>query len=132
MKNAENIFHLAIPCADLSKAKHFYEKLGCEIAREYDNRITINFFGDQVVCQLDPSKIDQNPQMYPRHFGVNIKALEEYEEFLKKVKEEDLPFFKEPFIRFKDTPVEHRSFFLIDPSNNLLEFKYYKDSKMMY
>ena len=27
--------------------------------------------------------------------------------------------------RFTDTRLEHQSFFLKDPSNNLLEFKYY-------
>lgn len=43
-----------------------------------------------------------------------------------------LNFYSEPFIRFEDRPEEHRTFFLIDPSNNLLEFKYYKKQEMMY
>jgi extradiol dioxygenase family protein len=27
---------------------------------------------------------------------------------------------------------EHQTFFLVDPSNNLLEFKWYRDAHMMY
>ncbi|MEZ4820496.1 MAG: VOC family protein [Bdellovibrionota bacterium] len=65
-----SIFHLAIPCADLDKAQSFYEDgLGCRMARRYHDRITLDFFGDQVVCHLKPDGIDHKPQLYPRHFG---------------------------------------------------------------
>jgi len=128
----DKIFHLAIPCSDLKKAKEFYLDLGCQVAREHDDRININFFGDQVVCHYSPDKIDQKPQMYPRHFGVTIKNKTEYDIFLKHIIEKKLPFFQKPFTRFSGKEEEHQSFLLIDPSNNLLEFKYYKNIKMIY
>ncbi len=45
---------------------------------------------------------------------------------------EGLPFFLEPMVRFKGRQEEHVTFFLIDPANNLLEFKYYHDHSMVY
>lgn len=128
----KQIFHLAIPCADLSKAKEYYKNLGCEIAREHEDRINVNFFGHQLVCHYGPDEIDKNPKMYPRHFGMTLTDESQYSQFLEKVIAAKLPFFQKPFIRFAGKKEEHRSFLLIDPSNNLLEFKYYKNEEMIY
>ncbi len=133
MRNSENVFHLAIPTHDLDLAQEFYtEKLGCHLARRYDDRITLNFFGDQVVCHFAPERIDREVEMYPRHFGVTFKNLSDYMDLLQTAEENNLKFFQKPFLRFAGMKEEHRTFFLIDPSNNLLEFKYYPNSEMMY
>jgi extradiol dioxygenase family protein len=126
------IFHLAIPSADLNQSAEFYSRLGCRIARHYDDRITLEFLGHQVVCHLSPDKIDPQPEMYPRHFGITFLKEESFEHFLSIAVERNLEFFREPFVRFKGRPEEHRSFLLKDPSNNLLEFKYYGDTSMVY
>jgi hypothetical protein len=126
------IFHLAIPSADLSKSAEFYTRLGCRVARRYNDRITLEFLGHQVVCHLSPDKIDLKPEMYPRHFGITFMEKEKFDGILAIATERDLEFFQKPFIRFKGLPEEHRSFLLKDPSNNLLEFKYYGDSSMVY
>lgn len=132
MRDSNNAFHLAIPCADLDAAFEFYvTKLGCKLARRYHDRITLDFFGDQVVCHLT-DKIDRDPQMYPRHFGVTFKAKDEYDAVLNLAQRRDLPFFAEPARRFEGLVEEHYTFMLIDPSNNLLEFKHYLDPRMMY
>jgi extradiol dioxygenase family protein len=70
--------------------------------------------------------------MYPRHFGVTFRDRAEYEELLQRARQHNLPFFKTPFVRFRGERAEHDTFFLIDPSNNLLEFKHYRDPAMMY
>ncbi|QSZ41237.1 glyoxalase [Sulfurimonas aquatica] len=133
MRNSSNVFHLAIPCKDLDETFHFYiVKLGCKLARRYNDRITIDFFGDQVVCHLSPENIDKDPQMYPRHFGVTFFEKKDYDNVLKLAKERELTFFHDEFIRFKGQVEEHLTFFLKDPSNNILEFKYYYDHRMMY
>ena len=133
MRNAENVFHLAIPCADLEAAKEFYVgRLGCRLARQYEDRITLDFLGDQVVCHLAPESIDREPKIYPRHFGVTFRHEREYEAFLQRVQEQEIEFFKEPFTRFPGKREAHASFFLRDPSNNLIEFKHYADPTMMY
>jgi extradiol dioxygenase family protein len=135
MREYRNVFHLAIPCRNLDEAYDFYvAKLGCKLARRYDDRITLDFFGDQVVCHKYPEKItkDDEVEMYPRHFGITFYKKSEYENLLKLAKNRNLTFYAEAFIRFEGMVEEHWSFFLIDPSNNLLEFKYYKNPQMMY
>ena len=133
MRNQNNVFHLAIPCKDLDETQDFYvSKLGCKLARRYADRVTLDFFGDQVVCHLAPEKIDQDPSMYPRHFGVTFKDRREFDNLLKLARQRGLPFFQEPMQRFEGRIEEHETFFLIDPANNLLEFKYYFDDRMMY
>ncbi|GEL76256.1 VOC family protein [Tenuibacillus multivorans] len=132
MRKTNKIFHLAIPCKELDETVEFYEKLGCNLARRYDDRVTFDFFGDQVVCHLSPDHIDEKPTMYPRHYGITFLEKDNYNESLKKAIDEKLPFFTEPMVRFKGKQEEHMTFFLIDPSNNLLEFKYYHDPSMAY
>jgi uncharacterized protein len=132
MRSTDKVFHLAIPCKELDETAAFYERLGCTIARRYNDRVTFDFFGDQVVCHLSPNQIDENPKMYPRHFGVTFLNKEEYNQALQSAKEQGLPFFKEQMVRFEGKQEEHMTFFLVDPSNNLLEFKYYHNQSMVY
>lgn len=133
MRNPQNVFHLAIPCKNLDEAVEFYvTKLKCKLARQYTDRITLNFFGDQVVCHLAPEKVDPDPQMYPRHFGITFRKKTDFEKLLKTAREQNLDFFQEVNSRFEGKPEEHLTFFLKDPSNNLLEFKFYQNEEMMY
>jgi extradiol dioxygenase family protein len=133
MRNPNNAFHLAIPCRDLDETKDYYvEKMGCKLARSYNDRITLNFFGDQVVIHEAPNEIDLEPKMYPRHFGITFLDKNDFDQIHKRAIEKELNFFEELKIRFKGLREEHLTFFLIDPSNNLIEFKYYHDPDMMY
>ena len=133
MKNPAPIFHLAIPCRDLDETEAFYARLPtCRKARRYDDRVTFVFFGHQVVCHLSPDEVDKEPRMYPRHFGITFASRADYDALLHTACEEALPMFKEPFVRFEGRREEHRTFFLVDPSNNLLEFKFYHDPDMRY
>ena len=53
VRESRDVFHLAIPVYDLDEAEAFYVgALGCKLARRYADRITIDFFGDQLVCHL--------------------------------------------------------------------------------
>jgi extradiol dioxygenase family protein len=132
VRDTENVFHLAIPVRDLDEAYHFYvELLGVKLARRYADRITLDFFGDQVVCHLS-DKVEHKAEMYPRHFGVTFKRREEYEQLLRVCEIREIPFFQRPMVRFQGRAEEHLTFLLIDPSNNLLEFKHYVDPRMMY
>lgn len=72
MRDNNKVFHLAIPCKELDETVDFYEKMGCKLARRYDDRVTFDFFGDQLVCHLSPENIDAEPSMYPRHFGITF------------------------------------------------------------
>jgi uncharacterized protein len=130
----EHIFHLAIPSHDLDQAERFYiEGMGAEKARQYDDRLTMNFYGDQIVChKTSVDEIDQEVTMYPRHFGMTMTGEDDFEALLDNARENDLQFFQEPMIRFEGEVDEHRTFFLQDPSNNLLEFKWYNNQEQMF
>jgi extradiol dioxygenase family protein len=132
MRDMHDAFHLAIPALDLDEAQAFYVNgLGCKLARRYDDRITLDFFGDQVVCHLS-DKIDTSPEMYPRHFGTTFRNKADWDRLLRLAEVRGLTFFAKPALRFEGLVEEHNTFVLRDPSNNLLEFKYYEDPRMMY
>jgi uncharacterized protein len=129
----DRVFHLAIPCKNLDETIRFYrDKLGCRLARQYDDRVTFDFFGDQLVCHLCPEQADKEPQMYPRHFGITFLDPDAFTRLLHFARSRSVPFFKEPFLRFESKREEHTTFFLIDPANNLLEFKNYRHDTMVY
>jgi extradiol dioxygenase family protein len=132
MRETRDAFHLAIPARDLDEAQAFYVAgLGCKLARRYEDRITLDFFGDQVVCHLS-DHYDRDPELYPRHFGVTFREPADWERLRNLVDTRGLTYFAKPFTRFEGLVEEHSSFVLQDPSNNLLEFKYYGDPRMMY
>lgn len=125
-QSKSSIFHLAIPTHDLMAAKKFYRSvLGCRVAREYDDRITLDFFGDQLVCHLAPSEIEQHPKMYPRHFGRTFLDRSDFDRIVESAQKHNVKFLEKPSIRFPDLAEKHLTVALLDPSNNTIEFKYY-------
>jgi len=133
MRDPGNAFHLAIPCRDLDAAWTFYvDGLGCASGTRYADRITLDFFGDQIVCHLCPERVDPAPEMYPRHFGLAVAEGAEFDRILQRARSHGLEFFREPFVRFAGEVNEHHTFFLVDPSNNLIEFKHYQNPETMF
>ena len=135
MREPGNVFHLAIPVYDLDAAVAFYVGLlGCKLARRYDDRVTLDFFGDQVVCHLSepgpgPPPL---PTLYPRHFGVTFRDGGAFDAVHRLCRQRKVPFFAELTTRFGDLVEAHRTFVIHDPSDNLIEFKHYTDPRMMY
>jgi hypothetical protein len=134
MRTTNDVFHLAIPVYDLDAAQQFYvSMLGCKLARRYPDRITLDFFGDQLVCHLSEGQPPERPEsLYPRHFGVTFRAAADFELLHACAVLRKIPFYSEVSTRFEGMVEEHRTFVLLDPSGNLLEFKHYLDPRMMY
>ena len=135
MRTTDDVFHLAIPVYDLDEAQRFYVGLlGCKLARRYPDRITVDFFGDQLVCHLtETGPPTQKPlSLYPRHFGVTFREAADFEALHNCALIRKIPFFYDISTRFEGMAEEHRTFVLLDPSGNLLEFKHYRDPRMMY
>lgn len=133
VRDAADCFHQAIPARDLDEAHAFYVTgLGCHLARRYDDRITLDFFGDQVVCHLSEEWFREVTDLYPRHFGVTFRQRSSFEDVLRLARERGLPFFADCQPRFEGRIEEHLTFVLRDPSNNLIEFKYYRDPRMIH
>lgn len=132
MRDERDAFHIAVPARDLDEAQAFYvDGLGCKLARRYPDRITVDFFGDQLVCHRSDA-IDEDPELYPRHFGVTFYERAHFDDVLRLVTMRKLELFRPCATRFEGLVEEHLTFVLRDPSSNLLEFKHYFDHRMMY
>ena len=137
MREPGDVFHLAIPAHDLDEAQHFYVTLlGCRLARRYADRVTLDFFGDQLVCHLDgrgrAAAGTASLRLYPRHFGVTFRREEDFDALHELAVLRKVPFFRDVATRFDGRAEVHRTFVLRDPSDNLVEFKHYRDPRMMY
>jgi uncharacterized protein len=126
-------FHLAFPVHSLAAARKFYvEGLGGVAGRQSEHALILGLAGNQIVAQLTKKRVPRQKGIYPRHFGLVFHSLKDWQGLLQRAKEKNLKFYMEPKIRFPGTSVEHRTFFLQDPSGNLLEFKYYKFSSAVF
>lgn len=130
---SHSLFHLSFPVRDIASTKEFYVSgLGCGIGRQSAVAIMLNFHGHQIVAQVTEELGPPQTNIYPRHFGVVCQTEEEWAELRDRAKKNGLPFFRDPQRRFTGKPIEHLSFFLKDPSDNLLEFKYYKNTNAIF
>ena len=120
------IFHLAFPVHDLAAAKQFYvEGLGCVLGRESSTAVTFGLAGHQLVAHLSADSLVPQKGVYQRHFGLVLTVENEWQALAARAQAHHLTFYQQPRRRFPGTRIEHRTFFLEDPSGNLLEFKYY-------
>lgn len=65
------------------------------------------------------------------HYGV-VLEMEEWEALAAKLKQHDIEFIIEPYIRFKGQAGEQATMFFLDPSGNALEFKAFKDMSQLF
>lgn len=124
------IFHLAIPSRDLDESAEFYQKLGAYIGRKYSTHIVMDFLDAQIVCHQS-GEWDRELKMYPRHFGVVLPSKSALEQLWQRWCHAKF-IFEEYFIRHEGKQEEHHTFFLKDPSNNIIEFKWYKNSSSVF
>jgi uncharacterized protein len=131
-------FHLAIKVSDLAAARDFYTRLlGCMEGRSSETWVDFNFYGHQLVCHLVPpaqtrvraamhsNPVDGHAVPVP-HFGV-VLEMDQWNTLVEKLDEQGVHFLIEPYTRFKGLPGEQATMFLLDPSDNVLEFKAFSD-----
>ena len=70
--------------------------------------------------------------MYPRHFGRTFLEKSSFDKVIESAKKYGVRFLEEPSIRFVQRPEEHLTVALLDPSNNIIEFKYYFQAEYIY
>jgi extradiol dioxygenase family protein len=120
------LFHLAFPSLDLEATTRFYvDGIGCELGRASTAAVTLGLCGHQLVAHLVERAPEPQHGIYPRHFGLVFTSREDWQMLCDRAKAKGLKFYQEPRRRFPNTRLEHATFFLEDPSGNLLEFKYY-------
>ena len=130
---AQVIFHLAFPIHDIAAAKRFYvDGLGCTLGRESSHAVTFGLAGHQLVAHLTTERLPQPQGIYPHHFGLTFLSKDSWQQLLEQAQEKKLSFYQQPRVRFPGTRIEHQTFFLQDPSGNLLEFKHYTHESAIF
>ena len=131
-------FHLAIPVDNLSRCRTFYrDTLGLEEGRSSDHWVDFNFFGHQLVIHLDdtlkevPTNSVDGKQVPIPHFGV-VLDMNSFHELANTLKEKEVNFMIEPYVRFKGLVGEQATMFFKDPSGNALEFKAFADASQLF
>jgi extradiol dioxygenase family protein len=126
------IFHLAFPIGNIPDTKEFYVAgLGCNVGRETANSIILNLYGHQLVGHVT-NPIEPQSGIYPRHFGIVFTQIADWERLRDRAQTQALTFYQQPKHRFPGEITEHRTFFLVDPFGNLLEFKYYAHAEAIF
>ena len=95
------LFHLAFPVHDLAAAKRFYvDGLGCVLGRESSTAMTLGLAGHQLTAHLSAVPIASQKGIYPRHFGLVLTDVEEWQALADRAKAKDLVFYQQPRRRF--------------------------------
>lgn len=135
-------FHLAIPVKNLALCRAFYrDVLACEEGRSSDKWVDFNFFGHQLVIHQkdnvvvaaqedNTNPVDGHDVPVP-HFGV-VLEWDVWQELAEGLKGKGIQFVIEPYIRFKGKTGEQATMFFLDPENNALEFKAFKDMSQIF
>ena len=129
MYKKTNCFHLAIPCGDLEKAKKFYNGiLGCRLENSAQEWADVDFWGNELTLHTSELKlenerheVDMGNVSVP-HFGVHLSK-KDFDSLKNKLKEKNVKYHDEPYLRFKGTKYEQETFFVQDPNDNILEIK---------
>ena len=115
--------------------------LGLVEGRSDNTWIDWNLFGHQLVTHLRPTKIDNRTQQIVNevdsngvpvpHFGVVI-GWKHFHNFAQKLKDAQMQFVIEPYIRFQGEVGEQATMFFYDPSGNAIEFKSFQDISQLF
>tara|TARA_B100000683_G_C12224328_1_gene446372 strand:- start:80 stop:493 length:414 start_codon:yes stop_codon:yes gene_type:complete len=132
-------FHLAFPVHDLEQTRYFYGTiLQCVEGRSASRWIDFNFFGHQISAHLvdletshaQTNKVDGDA-VPTRHFGAII-PWEQWESLHNRCSELGVKFRIDPKIRFQGKAGEQGTFFIDDPSGNVLEFKTFRNNEQIF
>lgn len=133
MKRHIRPFHLAVPVYNLDECRSFYgEILGMKEGRSSEQWVDFDFYGHQFVIHYSPekTKLHYNPvdgnQVPVPHYGV-VLSMDEWKRLAERLKKHKVKFVIEPTIRFNGEPGEQATLFFLDPAENALEFKAFKD-----
>lgn len=138
--NTLSPFHLAVPVDNLPLARAFYnEVLELSEGRSSDHWVDFNFYGHQLVIHYKPkpatesihtNAVDGKDVPVP-HFGILLEW-NQWKALAEMLKQKNIDFVIEPYIRFKGEVGEQATMFFYDPCGNALEFKSFKDPSQIF
>ena len=132
-------FHLAFPVYDIKKTIDWYVSyLNCSIGRKSKRWVDFNFYGHQISAHLidqknkkDKINLVDGKKIPSRHFGI-ILEMNDWKNLVTYLNEKKINEVIKPNIRFKGQTGEQATFFIKDPSNNVLEFKAFQNDNKIF
>jgi extradiol dioxygenase family protein len=132
-------FHLAFPVADIASTEAFYaELLGCPVGRRAERWIDFDLAGHQLSAHVAEGVREANAtnpvdgdQVPVRHFGL-VLPYAGWEALAARLTAAGVDFLIAPRVRFVGEVGEQATFFLRDPSGNVLEFKAFRDPARLF
>lgn len=134
----EAAFHISLPCISVKETKNFYhEIIGAPLGRAADGWVDVNLFGNQITFIrakkfnfINPNYVFEGKILPSFHFGVIVNE-EVWKNVYDSLKKEKIGLVdKATFL--KEESGEHKSFFVKDPNDYMLEFKCFKNPKNMF
>ena len=135
-----NRFHLAVPVLDLVEATSFYcDFLACTPggyeAKKWQD---INFWGNELTLHYSNNSnfrerhnVDMGEVCVP-HFGIHL-IREDFNQLKERIiNNKNIAFFDDPYLRFLNDPREQETFFIEDPSKNVIEIKTMKNPETLF
>lgn len=133
-------FHLALPVLDLNEAISFYcDILGCTLGDSEEGKWQdIDFWDNELTLHLSQAKtfrerhsVDMGKVCVP-HFGIHLSK-DDFKHLKDKISSyKGISFFEDPYIRFINDSREQETFFIEDPSQNVIEIKTMKNPETLF
>lgn len=121
------VFHLSFPVRSLAEAKQFYRHvLGASIGRDTGTWADLLLFGHQLTVHERPAEVLAPDARGVRHFGA-ILPWSDWEALAERIRGAGWPFATAPAVQHTGSSHEQGKFLISDPSDNLIEFKAYRD-----
>ena len=132
-------FHLAFPVYDIKKTIDWYVSyLNCSVGRKSKRWVDFNFYGHQISAHLidqknkkDKINLVDGKKIPSRHFGI-ILEMNDWKNLVTYLNEKKINYVIKPNIRFKGQTGEQATFFIKDPSNNVLGFKAFQNDNKIF
>lgn len=135
-------FHLAFPVRNVEEARRFYvDLLGCGVGRSDSLWVDLNLYGHQIVAHYSPEAEQRAEQAHSNpvdghdvpvpHFGV-VLPWSAWQELANRLRQAEVRFVMEPYVRFQGQVGEQATMFFLDPSGNALEFKAFRDPDQLF
>lgn len=135
----KNKFHLAFKVKDIESTIKFYHKiLGCKIGRQTENWIDLDFFGHQLSAHISKNipnldycgKVENLTVPIP-HFGCILND-SDFNIVQQQLEKHKFDFIVEPQLRYKNKKGEQQTMFVLDYSNNPIEFKNFTNQNEIF
>ena len=135
-----NTFHLAVPAGDIPTALKFYKDiLGCKTGNQEEGHwIDVDFWGNELTLHQTETRqnrerhhVDMGEVCVP-HFGIHLTR-DVFDSIKEKIETHDeFKYLDEPYLRFKDDEQEQETFFIKDPSGNVIEIKTMRTPELLW